>query len=236
VAYSKFIIIAVAVVLSGCTLLLGDTVKSDMSKLTPSQCPDLSGRYELRGSKLRTRGLQPNEKQVEDVLMIDYLPTEKIVEIDKIYESLFDLNKPFRINYRKTVSPETPKRFDYLLDGNKVKSAYVKLSLVADNEYIVHVYSGDSQLLSEFKTKLLAENSLCHDKKYFTFLQEPSAFRSPEDWTYTAKRSSGEMTFYRSETGAFIRENVGRTKSIIFGVIPTTQGESQIIVTFPLAQ
>jgi len=235
VASSKFIIVVLAVFLSGCTLLLGDTVKRDMSKLTPNICPDLSGKYELGGYKLRTRGLHQNDKQVEDVLMIDYLPTEQKNEVDNIYESLFDLNKPFRINYRKTTSPTTPKRFDYLLDWNKVKRAYVELSSTAGSEYIVNVYSSNKQFLGKFKTKLLSANSLCSDNKYYTFLQQPSSTMAGEDWTFTVKRSSGEMTFYRSESGAFIRENVGRTKSIVFGIIPITQGKSQIIVTFPRA-
>lgn len=229
--YSMLVVFVLAVLVSGCTLLLGDTVKRDMSKLTHDPCPDLSGKYELGGTVLSAYGL-PDKKMVGDI-MISYLPTEQENNVDNIYESLFDFNKPYRINFRKEISPTYPRRFDYVLDGNKVKEAYVEFKPTDGNEYIVSVYLSDNHLLGKFQTKLLGANSICHDNKYYTFLQEPSAHMVGDDWAFSTKRSSGEMMFYRSESGALIRENVGRTKVIILGAIPTTQQKSQIIMTFP---
>lgn len=226
------VVVATVIFLAGCTLMLGDNVNSRMLKLVPSSCPDLSGRYALGGTTLRSISGQLEERMSEDIL-IGYLPTDQKNMVDDIYESFFDFNRPFRISFRKEKMSTYPKKFDYVLDGNKTKGAHVVFILAGANEYVVNVYSNSNQLLGAFRTALLSKNSGCFNDKYYTFLQDPTSHMVGEDWAFTTKRSSGEVMIYRSASGGLVRATTGRKKAVVIGIIPTTQPESQTITTFP---
>lgn len=218
------LILTLTAFLSGCTLMLGDTAERDMAKLTRDPCPDLSGRYMLMSmtTNLNTSDyvqvIHPNCSEA----LIEKLP---LINSDQVGNVLKVFVNPNTRTWKSCHSE--------IFDRQRINNSYVELRQTDGNEYIVSVYLSSNQLLGTFQTKLLGANSICHDNKYYTFLQEPSAHMVGDDWAFSTKRSSGEMMFYRSESGALIRENVGRTKVIILGAIPTTQQESQIIMTFP---
>jgi hypothetical protein len=222
--YSMLVVFVLAVLVSGCALLLGDTAERDMAKLTRDPCPDLSGRYTLMSmtKNLNTSDyvqvIHPNCPEA----LIDKLP---LMNSDQVGNVLKVFVNPNTRTWKSCHSE--------IFDRQRINNSYVELRQTDGNEYVVSVYLSSNQLLGKFQTKLLGTNSICHDNKYYTFLQEPSAHMVGDDWAFSTKRSSGEMMFYRSESGALIRENVGRTKVIVLGAIPTTQPESRIIMAFP---
>ena len=218
--------------------MMGDTVKRDMAKLKPNSCPDLSGTYALTGMVTRSIENETKEQSKYDSLLVpntwsilEQLPYDHQENMAPKINAYFKKLKP-DVEYDKR---GMLKRRDFR-DKEKINGAYVELKLISGNEYIVNVYSNSKQLLGAFKTKLLDKNSICHDNKYYTFYQEPSAHMVGEDEAFTMRRSSQEVMFYRSESGALVREAVSRTKTVIFGIIPFTQQDPGTIVTFPLIQ
>lgn len=225
------VVFVLAVLVSGCTLLLQDTALSKVAKLSPSACPDLSGKYELGGTTIeQIPGL--SEEKRGGGLLVGLIPTVEADKVDGIYEYFFNLNRPYQINFRKEKMPTYPRRFDYVLDGNKTKGAYAELMLKGGNEFIVNVYSNGNQLVGTLQTKLLGNNSVCHDGRYYT-ISDDSAIAGPiPDGLFTMARGWRTKVIYRSKIGELIVSEFDEVNRVSLGLIPSTANGIQHTTTF----
>ena len=230
-ANSALLILTLTAFLSGCTFLLQDTAPSKVAKLSPSVCPDLSGKYELGGTTIeKIPGL--SEEKRGGGLLVGLLPTVDADKVDGIYEYFFNLNRPYQINFRKEKMPTYPRRFDYALDGNKTKGAYAELMPKGGNEFIVNVYSNSNQLLGTLQTKLLSNDSACHDGKYYS-ISDDSAIAGPiPDGFFTMARGWRTKVIYRSEIGELIVSESDEVRRVSLGFIPSTAKGIQHTTTF----
>ena len=212
-------------------MLLQDKAPGKVAKLSPSVCPDLSGKYELGGTTIeKIPGL--SEEKRRGGLLVGFLPTVEEDKVDGIYGYFFNLNRPYRINFRKEKMPTYPRRFDYVLDGNKTKGAYAELIPKGGNEFIVNVYSNSNQLVGTLQTKLLGNDSACHDVKYYA-ISDDSVIAGPiADGFFTIARGWRTKVIYRSEIGELIVSESDDIRRVSLGLIPSTANGTQHTTTF----